>query len=119
MEKELRDTRESQENKMTTERLSQFVLVSEEEWERFRTEFSNAYPEFFTQLRQRLSQITPAEERLSVLIYLRINNYQMAKMLGIERDSVFRARRRLSKRLDLPENISLDDYLHNILKFSQ
>jgi len=118
MEKELRDTKESQENKMTTERLSQFVLVSEEEWERFRTEFANAYPGFFTQLRQRLPQITPAEERLSVLIYLRINNYQMAKMLGIERDSVFRARRRLTKRLNHPENVSLDDYLHNILKFN-
>jgi DNA-binding CsgD family transcriptional regulator len=116
MEKQLRDTKESQENKITMERLSQYILVSEEEWEKFRTEFSNAYPLFFPQLRQRLPQITPAEERLSALIYLGINNYQMAKMLGIERESVFRARRRLRQRLNLPNDVDLDDYLHNILK---
>lgn len=116
MEKQLQDTRESQENKMTMERLSQYILVSEEEWEKFRMEFSNAYPSFFPRLRQRLPAINPAEERLSALIYLGINNYQMAKMLGIERESVFRARRRLRQRLSLPSDVDLDDYLHNILK---
>lgn len=118
MEKQLRDTKESQENRMTMERLSQYVLVSEEEWEKFRLEFSNAYPLFFPELRQRLPQITPAEERLSALIYLGINNYQMAKMLGIERESVFRARRRLKQRLNLPNDGDLDTYLHNVLKIN-
>jgi DNA-binding CsgD family transcriptional regulator len=116
MEKQLRDTKEIQENKITMERLSQYVLVSEEEWEKFRTEFTNAYPLFFPQLRQRVPQITPAEERLSALIYLGINNYQVAKMLGIERESVFRARRRFRQRLNLSNDVDLDDYLHNILK---
>ncbi len=116
MEKQLRDSKESQENKITTERLTQYILVSEEEWENFRTEFSRAYPLFFSQLRQRLPQINPAEERLSALIFLGINNYQMAKMLGIERESVFRARRRLRQRFSLPNEVDLDDYLHNIMK---
>lgn len=119
MERQLRESQESLENKMTMEKLSQYVLVSEEEWEKFRIEFSNAYPSFFTLLRQRVPQITPAEERLSALIYLKINNYQIAKMLGIERESVFRAKRRLRQRLDLPDTVMLDDYLYNILKVNE
>jgi tetratricopeptide (TPR) repeat protein len=116
MQKQISVNKESQENEMTTEKLSQFMLISEEEWEKFRMEFRKAYPLFFSRLRERLPQITPAEERLSALIYLKINNYQMAKMLGIERDSVFRARRRLRQRLELPDALTLDDYLYNILQ---
>jgi tetratricopeptide (TPR) repeat protein len=115
MERQIQENKESQENRATLEKLSQYVLVSEEEWEKFRTEFSQAYPEFFKRLRQRISQLTPAEERLSALIFLKINNFQIAKMLGIERESVFRARRRLKQRLELPEATVLDDYLLKIL----
>lgn len=116
MEKQLRENEESLEVKKTSEKLSQYVLVSEEEWEKFRIEFSNAYPAFFSSLRQRIPQLTAAEERLSALIYLKINNYQIAKMLGIERESVFRAKRRLRQRLDLPETVLLEDFLYNLLK---
>ncbi len=116
MEEQLRQNQQSRENRATMEKLSQYVLVSEEEWEKFRVEFSNAYPNFFQVLRQRIPQITPAEERLSALIFLQINNYQIAKMLGIERDSVFRAKRRLRQRLGLPETTMIDEYIYNILK---
>jgi tetratricopeptide (TPR) repeat protein len=115
MERQIQQSKESQESRMTLEKLSQYVLVSEEEWEKFRTEFSQAYPEFFKKLRERIPQLTPSEERLSALIFLKINNFQIAKMLGIERDSVFRARRRLKQRLELPEAVVLDDYLLSIL----
>ena len=112
MQKQLDENAESLENKVTTEKLSQYLLLTEDQWEMFRVEFSDAYPEFFKKLRLSLPQVTPAEERLSALIYLKINNYQIANMLGIERDSVFRARRRLRQRLNLPENQTLDDHLY-------
>src|SRR5690606_4573059 len=118
MEKELNDKMATREDRENYERLSQYMLVSDEGWENFRSDFNKAYPTYFARLRERLPQITPAEERLSALIFLGINNYQMANMLGIARDSVFRARRRLRQRLDLAETESLDDYLINLLKNS-
>ncbi len=115
LELQLLNSQEWGHNQLSQEKLSEYMLVSEEGWEIFRSDFSKAYPYFFPKLRQLLSNSTPAEERLSALIFLRLNNFQITKMLGIERDSVARARRRLKNRLQLSENDSLDDFLSKIL----
>ncbi|HMR91029.1 MAG TPA: hypothetical protein PKC69_01895 [Chitinophagaceae bacterium] len=116
LEVQLRGTQEEEQNRLAMEKLSRYMLVSEDEWEKFRNEFSKAYPAFFTRLRQQFPTITPAEERLSALLYLRLNNFQITKMLGIERESVSRARRRLKHRLGLAENETLEDYFHKLME---
>ncbi len=115
LQTQLQDSQEWEHNQLNQEKLSHYMLISEEGWETFRSDFSKAYPHFFPKLRQLLPGSTPAEERLSALIFLRLNNFQITKMLGIERDSVARARRRLKNRFQLAENDSLDEFLGNIL----
>ena len=96
--------------------LRSYTLVSDEEWEKFRADFTRAYPDFLPRLSSRLPQITPAEERLSALLALGFTHPQVAGTLGIGKDSVTRAKHRLRLRLYLDKSESLEDYLCNILK---
>lgn len=96
-----------------TTNLLKYTLVTNAEWEKFRTEFSNAYPTFLPLLKSRLKGINPAEERLASLIYLQLNNRQIANMLGISKDSVTRSKRRLKHRFNVPADATVEDYLTN------
>jgi CRP-like cAMP-binding protein len=98
------------------ESLSSYTLISDEEWEKFRADFSRAYPLFLSILANHLPQITPAEERMSTLIFLRFSNQQIANTLGIGKESVTRAKHRLRQRLQLTKEDSLENYICNILK---
>lgn len=99
--------------------LLQYTLFTDNEWEKFKSEFAKAYPDFLQTLRERIEQITPAEERLAALIYLQLNTYQIANTLGISKDSVQRSKRRLKKRLDLPEPVTVEEYIYNLLATKQ
>lgn len=91
--------------------LLNYVLLTDEEWSRFKEAFSKAYPLFFPRLKQLLAHINPAEERLASLICLQLNNGQIANMLGISVDSVSRSKRRLKKRINVPDDSILEDYI--------
>lgn len=90
------------------------VLLTEEDWISFRNDFMKAYPAFFASLRETAGELTPAQERLTALMKLNFNNAQAAACLGISKDSVARSKRRLRQSLNLPANVSLEDYILNI-----
>lgn len=91
--------------------LLNYTLVTDSEWDKFRTEFYKAYPDFLNTLHKKLPNSTPAEERLSALLFLKLSSNQIANTLGISKDSVGRSKRRLKHRLNLPVEVSLEDYL--------
>jgi tetratricopeptide (TPR) repeat protein len=95
--------------------LQQYTLLTDTEWEKFKAEFAKAYPDFLPTLRQQTQQITPAEERLATLLFLRLNTYQIASTLGIGPESVLRSKRRLKQRLQLPDPVTVEEYLFNLL----
>jgi tetratricopeptide (TPR) repeat protein len=95
--------------------LEEYTLLTDTEWEKFKVEFAKAYPDYLTRLRQRNAQITPAEERLATLLFLQLNTFQIASALGIGRESVQRSKRRLKQRLQLPDPVTVEEYLFNLL----
>ncbi|WP_127124467.1 helix-turn-helix transcriptional regulator [Pseudoflavitalea rhizosphaerae] len=95
------------------EGLSEYTLITDHEWEQFKTGFAKTYPSFFPAMAARLKQVTPAEERLATLIFLGFNNLQIANTLGIGRESVTRARYRLRQRLGLSKNEELEELIAN------
>lgn len=97
-----------------TEKLLAEPLLTEAGWENFRQEFSKAYPVFFQQLRDRYEGLTPAMERLAALIFLQLNNYQIANVLGIGKESVARSKRRLRTVLKLAADESLEDHVKTL-----
>ncbi|MGJ1267531.1 helix-turn-helix transcriptional regulator [Sphingobacterium spiritivorum] len=94
--------------------LSNYVLVTDEEWGKFKEAFSKAYPLFFIRIKEIVERITPAEERLASLIFLQLSNKQIANTLGISTDSVARSKRRLKSRINLPSDTRLEDYISTL-----
>lgn len=111
------DSLTAQLNKSTTEVAEQLLtapLLTEADWEKFRLEFSKAYPFFLAHLHSQSPSITPAMERLASLIFLKLTNYQIANSLGISKDSVARSKRRLKLVLNLSSEQILEDYICSI-----
>ena len=117
LQQQLSDKDVYQTPEVVAESLSQYTLFTDEEWEKFKVEFAKAYPEFLNSLRLQVEQVTPAEERLAALIYLRLSNQQIANTLGISKDSVMRGKRRLKKRLNLPDPVTVEEFIYSSVAF--
>ncbi len=90
-------------------------LITESEWQKFRANFMKVYPQFLPRVTAKLPNISPAEERLSILIFLGLGGSQIAFTLGIGRKSVTRARYRLALRFNLEDTSLLDSFIGNML----
>ena len=94
--------------------LSRQTILTEEDWEKFKTLFEKIYPGFFLKLKEMVPDITVAEKRMAALIRLHLNTKQMASMLGISTDSVYKIRQRFRKRLQLDDELATETYLTKI-----
>lgn len=94
-------------------RLSPRLLTSEEEQE-FRRQFGSIYPLFLPNLRELHPTLTPAEEILSMLIRLHLNNQEIALALGNNLSSVHTSRSRLRKKLNIEKEDSLEEFIYKI-----
>jgi hypothetical protein len=115
LEAQLNNLDQQQNQQAIQVNLQEYTLLTDTEWEKFKVEFAKAYPDYLTTLRQRNHQITPAEERLATLLFLQLNTFQIASALGIGRESVQRSKRRLKQRLQLPDPVTVEEYLFNLL----
>ena len=91
--------------------LSRQTILTEEEWEKFKILFEKIYPGFFLKLKEMVPDITVAESRMASLIRLHLNTKQMASMLGISTDSVYKIKQRLRKRLQLDDELATETFL--------
>lgn len=103
------------ENAQVTKSLLSYTLITDTEWEKFRSEFFMAYPLFLPALQDKIPSINPAEERLATLLYLKLTTNQIANTLGISKDSVGRSKRRLKQRLNLLGDEILEEYLSKLV----
>jgi DNA-binding CsgD family transcriptional regulator/tetratricopeptide (TPR) repeat protein len=81
--------------------LTRQAILTEDDWQYFRTSFDKIYPGFFMRLRQAAPDITMAEQRMAALTLLKMNGREMAAILGISPESVRKTRQRLRQRLQL------------------
>lgn len=84
-------------------------ILTDEDWRQFRQLFDVVYPGFLVRLKEKLTDLTPAETRLLALTKLQIPPKDMANMLGISADSIKKTKYRLRKKLNLPEEGSLEE----------
>lgn len=91
--------------------LLQSSILTESEWLHFRDLFEKVHPGFMSRLRLKLPDLTPAETRLLVLTKLQLTNKEMGAMLGIGYDAIKKTRQRLRKKIELPEEGSLEDLI--------
>jgi len=86
-------------------------LLSGQSEQEFRRAFASLYPRFLPTLRREYPALTPGDELICMLIYLRHNNEEIALCLGIARSSVNTARHRLRKKLALDKETDLDTFI--------
>jgi len=94
--------------------LMQASILTEEDWKHFRSMFDIVHPGFFTRLKTKMPDLTPAETRLLSLTKLKLATREMASMLGISYESMKKTRQRLRKKINLPEDGSLDEVVEMI-----
>lgn len=82
---------------------------------KFRECFELLYPHFLHRLREKVSSITRREELLSMLIVLKQDNRKIAELMGIEPRSVLMLRHRFRQKIGMTTEISLDNFIEDLL----
>ncbi|MEO8150593.1 MAG: hypothetical protein ABI723_23380 [Bacteroidia bacterium] len=86
-------------------------ILTDADWHAFKSRFDKAYPGYLVRLRTMYDTISEAEERLFIFIKLNLKSKEIAAIVGISTESVKKTRTRLRKRLELSEEIDLEEYI--------
>jgi len=97
-------------------RILHLKIHTEEDWENFKKAFGEVYPDFFSKLRYKYPTITASELRLAAITKLNLSIKEASTMLGISPESVKQSRYRLKKRIDVPEDSTLEKFLESHIK---
>jgi hypothetical protein len=94
--------------------LQESTILTEEQWLDFKKLFNKVHAGYLQRLHKKLPSLTPAETRFVVLSKLELSGREMASMLGVGADAIRKYRSRFRKKLELPEEESLDELIFNI-----
>lgn len=106
-----------QQSNARTAHINQLInstLLTDDDWREFRLCFDKVYPGFLVRLKEKLPDLNPAEIRLITLTKLQLAPKEMAAMLGIGYEAIKKSRQRLRKKLNLPEEGTLDELVEMI-----
>jgi DNA-binding CsgD family transcriptional regulator len=70
--------------------------------------FDRVHYGFIARLRSKFDVITETDIRLLALIKLGLNNREMSNALGVTQEAIKKSRQRLRKKIELPEEESLE-----------
>jgi len=96
------------------EQLRKSTLLTDEGWRGFSDTFEKVYPQFFKKLELKHSNLTPSETRFLALSLLRMQNKEMALMLGVGDSAIRQVKSRLRKKLDLKTDESFESFVELI-----
>lgn len=94
--------------------LQQSTILTEEEWDNFRSLFEKVHSGYLRRLKTKLPELSPAEIRFMTLAKLQFTNKEMAATLGVSQQAIRTTWHRLRKKLDLPEEGSLEELVNSI-----
>ncbi len=113
LQRPLNNQQESAERQELMQSIASLTILTGDDWEKFQSLFVKLYPSFFINLKEKVTDITPAEMRMAALSRLHLSTHQLAAILGVSPNSVYKTQRRLRQRLNLqPE----DDVENTLLK---
>lgn len=89
-------------------------LKSDSNWEAIKTRMNGIHSEFLALLVGKHPRLSSNELKLCTLMKLNLSLKEVAQILHISVGAVEKARYRLRKKLSLPSDIKLDNYIHSI-----
>jgi tetratricopeptide (TPR) repeat protein len=114
LQNELQQQSSNTETAAKVEELSQQMILTEDDWQRFQSLFNKSYPGYLYRLKEKVTGITEAEIRMACLIKIRLNSKQIASMQGISVDSVHKTRQRLRQRFATATTTELEAILATV-----
>ncbi len=101
-------------NSTAIESLYQLRLLTEEDWTEFKRLFLNVNPNFFDKFKKENPNISAGDLKIAALSRLNFNNAEMSEMMAISTESVRKARYRLRQKLNLEDNMALQNYIFSL-----
>ncbi len=86
-------------------------LDTEQQWEVFEKHFENVHEEFLKRLKAAYPDLTPREMKLCAYLRLNISSKEIAALMNISTRGVEISRYRLRKKLQLPHDTNLTDFI--------
>jgi len=111
LEKQVSEKLSTNEQQEIIAALSSQTILTEADWEKFKTLYETIYPGFFSKLKTTITDITIAEQRMAALIRLHLTTRQMASLLGISPNSVNKTKQRLRQRFNLPVDVNVEEFI--------
>lgn len=90
-------------------------LDLENEWQNFKNYFEKVHPSFFTLLQEEYPKLTTEDLRYCAYVKTHMSNKEIANLLNINTESVRTHKYRLKKKLGLPKDIELKDFINQLL----
>jgi AmiR/NasT family two-component response regulator len=84
------------------------------DWYRIKAHFEKIYPGFFDRLRKKFPQLTPNDHKLCALLRMNLNTKEISHILKITAPSTEISRIRLRKKLALPKNVNLTQFICDV-----
>lgn len=88
--------------------------IAQKQWEDFRIRIEKATPQLLSRLKARCPSLSEKELRLCVYIRTGLTTKEIASMNNVLPETINTARYRLRKKLDLPKELSLEDFLRSV-----
>ncbi len=82
-----------------------------EDWDKFMHIFEDVHPDFVKLIQTKFEKITANDLRLAALLRMNFSSKEIANILHISADGLKKARYRLRKKLELPSDENLQEYI--------
>lgn len=86
----------------------------EKDWEQFREVFEKIHPNFFEKIKKLYPQLSTTDVRICSYIKIGMSLHEVSNLLNITMQSLHTSRYRIRKKLSLPAEQNLDDFINNI-----
>jgi DNA-binding CsgD family transcriptional regulator len=98
----------------TLQKMTRYIdehLAGDHDWEMFEASFNRVHDDFFKRLMQQFPDLTPGDLRLAAYLKMNLASKEIAPLLNISIRGVENKRYRLRKKLGLPEEANLTEYI--------
>jgi DNA-binding CsgD family transcriptional regulator/tetratricopeptide (TPR) repeat protein len=89
-------------------------MTFENDWQKFKLQFEQVYPYFFSKLYKDYPGLSNNEIRFCSYIKIGHNTKEIAQLMGVNASSVQKARYRLKKKMGLDKSIDLIDFIQTL-----
>jgi tetratricopeptide (TPR) repeat protein len=96
------------------QQLMQSIILTEDDWQRFKKEFDGVYEGFFLKLSENYPDFSQGDLRLSALLKLKLSMSEIGNMMGISPESVKKAKKRLRKKISTDEDFDLKTWIKEL-----